>query len=90
MDFSKATGKGPEPSEEQKKAMYNNLPEEQKTKQSYSEWLKEMYNNQWERWMPWIEDQYLRWFGKDNKASYATKGNFLGFLSPVFSSITAD
>jgi hypothetical protein len=24
--------------------------------------------------MPWIEDKYLAWFGKDNKASYATKG----------------
>jgi len=23
--------------------------------------------------MPWIEDQYLKWFTKDNKASYATK-----------------
>lgn len=44
-------------------------------KQSYGEWLKEAYNNGYERWMPWIEDQYLKWFGKgDNKASYATKG----------------
>lgn len=25
--------------------------------------------------MPWIEDQYLYYFGKDNKASYATKGD---------------
>jgi hypothetical protein len=25
--------------------------------------------------MPWLEEQYLKWFGKgDNKASYATKG----------------
>jgi len=23
--------------------------------------------------MPWIEDKYLSWFTKDNKASYATK-----------------
>ncbi|KAJ5935075.1 hypothetical protein N7466_004622 [Penicillium verhagenii] len=43
-------------------------------KQSYSEWLKEAYNNGYERWMPWLEDQYLKWFGKgDNKASYAAK-----------------
>ncbi|KAJ5684586.1 uncharacterized protein N7477_000931 [Penicillium maclennaniae] len=43
-------------------------------KQTYSEWTKETYNDQYEKWMPWIEDQYLRWFGKgDNKASYATK-----------------
>ncbi|KAJ5585503.1 uncharacterized protein N7459_005303 [Penicillium hispanicum] len=28
----------------------------------------------YEEWMPWIEDQYLKWFGKgDNKASYVTK-----------------
>ncbi|KAF4555534.1 Hypothetical protein D9617_2g054950 [Elsinoe fawcettii] len=34
---------------------------------------KQIYNNQYEKWMPWIEDQYLYYFGKDNKASYATK-----------------
>lgn len=44
-------------------------------KQTYSEWAKATYNDQYEKWMPWIEDQYLKWFGKgDNKASYATKG----------------
>ncbi|KAJ5132000.1 hypothetical protein N7448_006158 [Penicillium atrosanguineum] len=43
-------------------------------KQTYSEWAKKTYGDQYENWMPWIEDQYLRWFGKgDNKASYATK-----------------
>ncbi|KAJ5720671.1 uncharacterized protein N7483_008605 [Penicillium malachiteum] len=43
-------------------------------KQTYKEWLQEAYNNGYERWMPWIEDQYLKWFGKgDNKVSYATK-----------------
>lgn len=55
--------------------MYNNLPEEQKKKQTYREWAASVYNDQYEKWMPWIEDQYLRWFGRgDNKASYATKG----------------
>jgi hypothetical protein len=45
-------------------------------KQTYSEWAKSTYNDQYEKWMPWIEDQYLKWFGKgDNKAAYATKGN---------------
>ncbi|KAJ5659938.1 hypothetical protein N7507_006389 [Penicillium longicatenatum] len=49
----------------------NMTPQE---KQTYGEWLKEAYRKGYERWMPWIEDQYLRWFGKgDNKASYATK-----------------
>jgi len=63
-----------QPSQDQTKAEYNNLSAEQKKKQTYTEWLKENYNYQYERWMPWIEDQYLRWFGKgDNKASYATK-----------------
>ncbi|KAF5003427.1 hypothetical protein FDECE_10024 [Fusarium decemcellulare] len=39
------------------------------------EWAKKNYNDQYEKWMPWIEDFYLRWFTKDNKASYATKQN---------------
>ncbi|RAQ50714.1 hypothetical protein AFGD_002705 [Aspergillus flavus] len=48
--------------------------EEKKQQQSYSDWLREQYNIQYEKWYPWIEDQYLKWFGKgDNKASYATK-----------------
>jgi len=65
----------PEHTAEQKRQMYDNLPEEQKKKQTYTEWLYGVYANQYENWMPWIEDQYLRWFGKDNKASYATKQN---------------
>jgi len=63
-----------EPSDEQKREIYDNLSPEQKKKQSYSEWVKDAYNNQYEKWMPWIEDKYLEWFGNDNKASYATKG----------------
>ncbi|KAJ7682042.1 hypothetical protein DFH06DRAFT_1119369 [Mycena polygramma] len=31
------------------------------------------YAKKKEVWVPWAEDQYLYWFGKDNKASYATK-----------------
>ncbi|CEJ54699.1 hypothetical protein PMG11_00995 [Penicillium brasilianum] len=51
----------------------NGYPQNQQ-KQTYSEWAKGAYNDQYEKWMPWIEDQYLKWFGKgDNKASYATK-----------------
>lgn len=49
-------------------------PQDKKS-QTYSEWAKKTYNDKYETWMPWIEDQYLRWFGRgDNKASYATKG----------------
>lgn len=41
--------------------------------QTYSEWASQKYNQQYESWMPWIEDKYLSWFTKDNKTSYATK-----------------
>ncbi|QSZ36221.1 hypothetical protein DSL72_007347 [Monilinia vaccinii-corymbosi] len=70
-----ATGiSAPEHTDEQKKQIYDNLSDDQKQKQTYTEWVKEAYNDQYEKWMPWIEDQYLKWFGKgDNKASYATK-----------------
>lgn len=64
------------PSEDQKKAMYEGLSEDQKQKQTYTEWVKDAYANQYENWMPWIEDKYLAWFGTDNKASYATKGAY--------------
>ncbi|CAO2653081.1 Nn.00g024920.m01.CDS01 [Neocucurbitaria sp. VM-36] len=45
------------------------------SKKTYKQAAGEYYNKQYENWMPWIEDQYLRWFTKDNKASYATKQN---------------
>ncbi|KAJ5476977.1 hypothetical protein N7539_007121 [Penicillium diatomitis] len=54
----------------------NKKSEEEQQRQTYTEWAKETYNGQYEKWMPWMEDQYLKWFGKgDNKASYATKGD---------------
>lgn len=64
----------PEPSDNDKQKMYDSLPQEHRDKQTYTEWVTEAYNNQWNSWMPWVEDKYLQWFGKDNKASYATKG----------------
>lgn len=60
-------------SEEQKKKAFDSLPEDQKKGMSYTEWIKQGYHKQYENWMPWIEDLYLRWFTNDNKASYATK-----------------
>jgi hypothetical protein len=42
-------------------------------KKTYSQAAGEYYNQKYETWMPWIEDKYLSWFTKDNKASYATK-----------------
>ncbi|KAF2101417.1 hypothetical protein NA57DRAFT_53385 [Rhizodiscina lignyota] len=47
-------------------------PEE---KETWTQWIKSGYAAQYENWMPWIEDQYLKWFSKDNKASYAAKDN---------------
>lgn len=38
------------------------------------EWSKDQYNKQYEKWVPWLEDIYLRYFTKDNKASYTAKG----------------
>ncbi|KAL1297038.1 hypothetical protein AAFC00_004629 [Neodothiora populina] len=38
------------------------------------EWSKKQYNSQYDKWVPWAEDMYLYYFSKDNKASYATKG----------------
>jgi hypothetical protein len=53
-----------------------NLPipkNEEPKKESYSEWASRNYNEGVTNWKPWLEDQYLSWFGKDNKASYAAK-----------------
>jgi hypothetical protein len=48
---------------------------ENKTAESktYKQQAGEYYNKQYNSWMPWMEDKYLQWFTKDNKASYATK-----------------
>ena len=79
---SKATGGGETSgnqdwnamNEDQKKQTFDSLPEENKQGLSYTEWVKQGYQNQKTNWMPWIEDVYLKWFTSDNKASYATKG----------------
>jgi hypothetical protein len=69
-----------EHTEDQKKQIYDSLSADQKSKQTYTEWAKDVYHNQYEKWMPWIEDKYLALFGKDNKASYVTKGTWLKSL----------
>jgi hypothetical protein len=43
---------------------------------TYKQQASEYYNQKYETWMPWIEDQYLSWFTKDNKTSYAAKRTF--------------
>jgi hypothetical protein len=51
----------------------NNSSSESKT---YKQQAGEFYNRQYDNWVPWMEDKYLQWFTKDNKASYATKRTF--------------
>ncbi|KAK6068383.1 hypothetical protein SCUP234_11184 [Seiridium cupressi] len=51
---------------------YDQMTDQEK-KQTYMEWAQQKYNEQYEAWMPWIEDHFLKYFTKDNKASYATK-----------------
>ncbi|KAJ4374468.1 hypothetical protein N0V86_007336 [Didymella sp. IMI 355093] len=50
----------------------NNQNAESKT---YKQQAGDFYNRQYDNWVPWMEDKYLQWFTKDNKASYATKQN---------------
>ncbi|KAI0199341.1 hypothetical protein F4808DRAFT_215015 [Astrocystis sublimbata] len=49
------------------------LTEEEQKKQTMMEWAQEKYNEQYDSWMPWIEDMYLKYFTKDNRTSYATR-----------------
>ena len=37
------------------------------------ETAKNYYNKQYENWVPWLEDKYLGYFGK-NKTSYVAEG----------------
>ncbi|KAL2151466.1 hypothetical protein VTH82DRAFT_6564 [Thermothelomyces myriococcoides] len=39
------------------------------------EWARNQYNKQYNIWVPWLEDLYLRYFTRDNKASYTTRQN---------------
>lgn len=49
------------------------------------EWTKEQYNKQYDIWVPWLEDLYLRYFTRDNKASYTTRGEypFLPYIKSI-------
>lgn len=87
-----ASNKAPEGTQQGKgkgKGQEQELTEEEKQKLSWGEYGQQVYNEQYERWMPWIEDMYLRWFTKDNKASYATRGmSTRFFLLPFTFSLT--
>lgn len=66
--------------EDQKRQFYESLPAEEKQNKSYTQWVQEAYTEQYEKWMPWLEEQYLKWFGGgENKASYGAKGISLFF-----------
>jgi len=41
---------------------------------SYGERAYEFAKKQYADWAPWIEEQYLKRFSNDNKASYLAKG----------------
>ncbi|KAK5019791.1 hypothetical protein BJ546DRAFT_1000011 [Cryomyces antarcticus] len=49
------------------------MSDDNKNQPGYVESAKQVYNKQYDTWVPWIEDKYLSLFTKDNKASYATK-----------------
>ncbi|KAL7625752.1 hypothetical protein AAE478_004975 [Parahypoxylon ruwenzoriense] len=37
------------------------------------DWIKKKFNEQYALWMPWLEDIFLAYFTRDNKASYTTR-----------------
>lgn len=49
--------------------------ENQQKSQSTAEWARQKYNEQYDAWMPWIEDVFLKYFTKDNRTSYVARGN---------------
>jgi hypothetical protein len=51
----------------------NNQDNNKEGSKSYKQAASEFYNRQYDNWVPWAEEQYLKYFTKDNKASYATK-----------------
>ncbi|KAI0867458.1 hypothetical protein GGS24DRAFT_485545 [Hypoxylon argillaceum] len=55
--------------------MNRNSESEQQQQQSQStvEWAKQKYNEQYDAWMPWIEDMFLKYFTKDNRTSYVAR-----------------
>ncbi|KAI0457127.1 hypothetical protein F5B21DRAFT_111145 [Xylaria acuta] len=50
-----------------------NENEQKKEKQTTVEWAQEKYNEQYDAWMPWIEDVFLKYFTKDNRTSYVAR-----------------
>ncbi len=57
------------------------VPQQEPENESYYAWGKRKSGEKWQNWKPWLEDVYLRWAGKDNKASYTTKSRPLSHLT---------
>lgn len=52
------------------------------------DWAKDQYQKQYNIWVPWLEDLYLRYFTRDNKASYIARGMCLANLHQYFSALS--
>lgn len=61
----------------------SNREQTEEEKQSTMEWAKVKASEQYDAWMPWIEDTFLKYFTKDNKASYVARGNLLNSPQPI-------
>ncbi|KAI0439939.1 hypothetical protein F4803DRAFT_20180 [Xylaria telfairii] len=47
--------------------------ENRQKSQTMMEWARAKYNEQYDAWMPWIEDMFLKYFTKDNRTSYVAR-----------------
>ncbi|KKY28819.1 hypothetical protein UCRPC4_g00380 [Phaeomoniella chlamydospora] len=45
------------------------------------EWSKKTYNNQYEKWVPWLEDKYLAWFGDKLRQTNVTGDKNIGAIT---------
>jgi hypothetical protein len=62
--------------EDRRAQRYDNMHPD--SEESRFGWLKDAIYAKYEAWAPWLEDMYLKYFTRDNKASYVTRG------TPVF------
>ena len=50
---------------------------------TWSGWLSKKYNDNYNSYVPWLEDKYLNWYG-ENKTSYTAKGKLSPLSNPKF------
>ena len=63
----------------------NTQEQEEAQKQTTMEWAREKYNEQYDAWMPWIEDNFLKYFTKDNRTSYVARGKYIYIIHRPYS-----